>query len=575
MARPFRHAVFALLSIAALLVTACGSTSSGQGLAKDQSLTLVVSVPDYVTLDPAQITAQETYAAAARMFDGLVYQDNTDLAIKPDLIDDLPTVANGGISSDGVTYTFHIKKNVKFSNGDPVTANTFAFSIARALNCKVTCTADYYPTTYLGQIAGTQAYYDANNALKSSNQPSKPESDLVGPGKGVEVADPYTLILRQTKPVVAASLFLQMLSYPTGFAIDDKYAQDDPWSSSFSPNWYEQNPPVTGPFKLDSWTHKVKAVYVPNSSWYGPQVKYLKKITEVFNDDTASQFKSYQNNQLDFSYMDTASVPTAKALPDKQFTQVPQLTIRYVAMNYKDPFFSDPKVRQAFAMAMDITTQQHTVWADRNMPSCHIVPKGMPGYNPNLTCLKYDPTQAKKLLQEAKGSDPSKYGTIKFTYQSGNPDRENNATFLVNEWSQALGVTIVKNGLDRKAYLQAVLGKTAQIFEGGWADDYPDPQDFLSLLWSTPQIATGSNNNNASVAAADTLMAQADTDNDTAKRMTEYNQAEQLLINDGAAVPYEQFNLTYVLKTWVKNFTINAGGYVSPYAWGDVQIASH
>jgi oligopeptide transport system substrate-binding protein len=189
-----------------------------------------------------------------------------------------------------------------------------------------------------------------------------------------------------------------------------------------------------------------------------------------------------------------------------------------------------------------------------------ILPPGMPGYNPEVTGLGFDVNQAKELLQAAGYADVSKLPEITFTTSGYAGSAGATLQALIYQWKQNLGVDVQVRQLEPDRYIYNTKSEIDQIFDSGWAADYPHPQDFLDILFST-----GSNNNYGSYsnAQADDLIQQANRTSDPAQSFSLYQKAEQIIINDAACIPIS-FSKNYLLiKPYVKNYRINPLGFAT------------
>jgi oligopeptide transport system substrate-binding protein len=554
-------------------------------LAQNQTLTLPIITTTDPTLDSGAISNTLSYSVMSMVQVGLVGLNNGSLAPIPEAITRLPSIANGDVSPDGLTYTFHIKANLQFSNGDPITARTFAFSLERSMTWEVGLASQFAPL-YLGELKGASAYIQANYANGTavppvpSISPTDPTSGIEGQGKAIYVQDDRTLVLT-LQTAEAATLFFAQLSTSLAWAVDQNYTPADPFQPGFSPTWANANAsaiPASGPFMIQSFTPSQGMVMVPNPHWFGPALT-LTQVTIPFVSDGTTAFNGYQANQYDISPIDTGNIPAAKTLPSGQFHQAKSLTNEYVAMNWLDPFFSDVLVRQAFAETIDRAAIAQSIRGGSAIPSEHFVPQGMPGYDANLTGFGFNPVDARAKLQQAEKQDnvtvPSQ---IVFEYPA-DVTRNAMVSVMINDWNTYLGVNVIPNPKPFTQFLtdvqNSVGNDNVQIYTLGWAADYPDPQDFLTLLWGPNAAAHGLNGNNENPTDAWALMAQADADQNTSERYALYNQAEQLLVNEVAGTEIDQSLNSYVVKPWVAGYTLSAFGFVAPNAWANVQIQAH
>ena len=559
------------LALMGMLMVACNTTNPTQpDITKKappykQVLVLPeVGISDIKTFDPALSTDSPSIQAIDNVFTGLV-QLNDKLAVVPQL------AASYSKSSDGLTWTFKLKPNLKFSDGTPLTSQDVVYSIDRALQPAV---KSYTSSIYLGLIKDS----DKLNAGKIKT--------IIG--DSLLAPDPNTVMIITNKK---ASYFLDALSYSCSYVVEKSLV--DKYGAHFTDHLNEGG--GAGPFKVSEYTHGKQIVFVPNPNYYGPKPQ-LTKLVYPFYNKADSMYAAYQAGQVDLTGILSANLAEAKKLPNNQYHQVPQLWINYYTMNYLVKPFDNIKIRQAFALAIDKDLIAHRVWKDIVIPTNHIVPKGMPGYNANLTdpegvaSTKGDPAKAKALfqqgLQEEGWTSLAQIPTIKLTYPGGSQDQDNEVAALIQMWQKTLGISVKPNPEDfNKLLLDMVAAannpKGLQFWNTSWSADYPDPQD-----WTTLQFDKGAPNNtmnygqNSTAEAAQQQQVQqqleaADVNPDQYARLRAYNQAEQLLVNDVAWLPVNQVTRSLVVKPYVKGLVFNSSGFTPPDDWGAVYIAAH
>ena len=558
------------IALIGMLFAACGGggTPSNQGSSKapasQQIFRFPLPVADIATFDPALTSDLYSAQAIDMVFTGLVSL-NDQLQIKPQLASSWDT------SSDGLTWTFHLRPNLKFSDGTPLTSTDVVYSINRAVEPATNSTVGPYYLSLLKDL----------NLLTSGKIKTLIGDSLLAP-------DPNTVVIKINKP---ASYFLNALSYPTSFVVEKKLI--DQYGKSWTDHL--ESGGGDGPFVVQSYNHSKEIDFVPNPDYYGPKPQ-LQKVIYPFYKQTDTEYRSYQVGQLDTAGVPTADVASAKALPNNQFIQVPQLSIDYIAMNYMVKPFDNIAIRQAFDLAINKDLIASSVLKGTVIGTNHIVPKGQPGYDPNLTGpdgvqgTSGDVTKAKALLQQGlqqEGwSSVSQMPPVIMTYPSGSADLDNVMAVLQQEWQSALGIKVTLAATDFNKMLNEINAATnnakgLQMWNIGWIADYPDPQDWTTLQFckgcaqnsfnygqnSTPQAAAQQQVQNQ-LEAADVMP-------NGAARYAAYNTAEQSLVNDVAWLPLNQALTTAVLKPYVKGFTFNAQLLTPPDDWGSIYIASH
>ncbi|HCI80176.1 MAG TPA: peptide ABC transporter substrate-binding protein, partial [Ktedonobacter sp.] len=259
-----------------------------------------------------------------------------------------------------------------------------------------------------------------------------------------------------------------------------------------------------GPFVVKTYSHGKEIDFVPNTNYYGPKPQ-LKEVRFVFYKQADTAYRAYQASQVSQAGIPSTDLAAAKQLT-AEFHSIPQLWIAYYAMNYLTKPFDNIKIRQAFDLAINKNTIAHDVYKDTVIASNHIVPKGMPGYNQNLTgpdgaTTAGNQTEAKTLfqqgLQEEGYSSVSQLPTITLTVATGgSADVRNEVAAEQQMWQSTLGVSVKVNDEDFNKLLSDITAATnnpkgLQFWGIAWIADYPDPQD-----WTTLQFANGAPNNN-------------------------------------------------------------------------------
>ncbi|WP_052888549.1 peptide ABC transporter substrate-binding protein [Thermogemmatispora carboxidivorans] len=556
-----------LFSLFVFLLTACGggtqTTSTQKAPASKQVLVYPeAGVNDIATFDPGLSTDLYSIQAIDMVFTGLVQLDN-NLVIQPQLASSWQT------SADGLTWTFHLKPNLRFSDGTPLTSADVAYSIDRALQ-----PAEHSTTApiYLALIK---------------------DADLLQKGKiktiigdSIQIPDSNTVVITIKKK---AAYFLDALTYSCSYVVEKKLI--DKYGKSWTDHLDEGG--GAGPFKVQSYQHSKQIVFVPNPYYYGPKPQ-LQKVTFPFYQKVDTAYQAYRAGQVDIAGVPSSYVDQARKGND--FHLAPQLWINYYTMNYLVKPFDSINMRRAFALAINKDEIVHAVWKDIYIATNHIVPKGMPGYNSNLkgpdgtTSTAGNPTMAKQYLEAGLKDEGltsvSQLPPITLTYPSGSADSDREATALTQMWQRVLGITVKVHAEDFNKLLDDIVAATnnphgLQFWGIAWIADYPDPQDWLTL-----QFDAGVPNNNmnygqnhspdaAQQQATQKLMEQADAMPNGPARYQSYNQAEQQLVNDVAWLPMEQVQAPYVVKTYVHGFFYNPQQLIPPDYWSQIYITQH
>jgi peptide/nickel transport system substrate-binding protein/oligopeptide transport system substrate-binding protein len=316
-----------------------------------------------------------------------------------------------------------------------------------------------------------------------------------------------------------------------------------------------------------------------NPNWWGLSQGKKPTLTEIdFTEfksgDTA--YAAYQAGQFDIGFPTTQLLAQAKTQPD--FHQVGTLTYYGINFNWQKPPFNNLDARTAFCLAINRDQLNSAILKNAVSPHWNIVPKGMPGYNPSttgpdgVTATAGDQAKAKQHWQTYQSSAGGAAPAITYLYVSGSTSQQQLAEALQSQWQQALGVNVTLKGEDFNTYLSDSNTGNFIATRFGWIADYPDPQDFLTLLFDTNAQY---NSQKASVPQADTLMRGADTNSNQSARMQAYNQAEQLLVNQVATCPLYQGINFYQVRSYVNNWLQDAAGSTPNDNWVATTISNH
>lgn len=518
-----KKAKYLTLVLIALLV-ATSVLSTGCSIGKKPVVLRLNAVSEPVSLDPATTTAGTEIRIINQAYNGLLTQDQTGKL--------LPVLADSWkVSDDGKTYTFTLKKGVKFQNGREVTADDFVWSITRAL---AKDTKSSTAMLYLGDIVGAK---DLNDG----------KTDKLA---GLSAKDKYTLEFKIDAP---KSYFPAKLTYPTAYVLAKEEVQK-------GANWVEGNKAGAGPYILEKWTHKDKVVMKAWDGFYAGKAK-IPEIDWLMVTDENTALLMYKNGELDV--VDVPALEYKKIKADatlsKELVEQGQSYVSYLALNqgaYAP--FKNVKVRQAFAMAVDKAALVKVLYDDTKKVAQSFVPPGIPGFDPSFKGLPFDPAKAKQLLADAGYKDPSKMPKLVITYNTRSATAPKEAQFYQAQWQQNLGVPIDLLGKEGGAYTNDVFaGNVIHVFIGGWGADYLDPQNFLSGLFAS--TSTRSKRVGYSSKAFDDVALKADVEKDQAKRLTMYQQADKILVDDDAAVVPIYYNQwMYLVKPYVKGYQRSA-----------------
>ncbi len=483
-------------------------------------------------IDPNRASWAQELSVIRQCFQG-VLGFNQDLTLRAETATQIPSTGNGGISSDGKTYTFKLKNNVTWSDGKKVTAKDYVYSIKRMLSPEI---AADYASFYYG-IAGAEAY----NGGKGS-------ADAVQ----VKAVDDYTLEIKLTE---AQPTFLQIMalwpSYPVRQDIIE--SKGEQWTEP--PNYIGN-----GPFILSEWVHQDHLTFKPNPNYWGTKPK-LTEITMKDVADVNAELASYRNGELDFSRVPPGTESTFMNDPDLH--RYAELTTFAWRFNLKVAPWDNINVRKGISCAVDRVAFVNQVRSGVGKPAWSWIPPGMPGYDANLgKDFDFNITNAKKYLADAGYTDLSKLPQIKFQY-ADSAGNKTIAQFLQGQMKDNLGINLVLEPMESKAFSTLVNNKQYSSSFYGWGADYPDPENWLPELFGT---TAGNNKQNYSNAQFDAKVAAAKTELDNTKRLQLLDEAQKIVVADSPNCWMYYRERFFLMKPYVKGtkFTGQDGGL-----WGD------
>ena len=582
--------VFGLGAVATLVMVACGGGGgTSSNLAADQTLKFPI-LGDFGTLDPAVADAETDSEIQQNMFNGLVKFDN-NLNVVPDIATSMPTV-----SSDNLTYTFKLRQDVTFSNGDKVTSADVLYSWNRAAA---------YQGSYATNLAAIDGYdkVSANTvnggaaleALLEKNDPSVTLSGLKAP-------DPYTVQAKLSSP---AGWFLSAIALAgtTGQLVDKNVVKTDP------DNWW--NKPATaigtGAFKMTGYVPKQSVDFQAVDNWWGTPKPTLKKVHIDILGNAHSAITAYEQGSYDiYGYGGYSNAPVDDILriqgtanEKAQLLIHPKVRTTWVQFNLvhdskrtaKGPFQCDyvggyavcsgtptadkaKNLRMAFALAVDKAKLATVVCHDIICTAATggLITKGLVGYAGDNSdpLAKFDAAQAKQLL-DANGGAAAVAG-LSYTYDPNNPLNTSVAQFLQDQWQTNLGVHVDLTPVDHSAFIKGYLSGKYALARNGWQADYNHPQDWVDNLWGKivgcPDSGCGSGYDTKAyddaVAAADALpLSQA---------IPKYQAIMKMLEDDAIYIPLYYSQGAFLIKSYVKGAGTNN---FFDYYWDQIQILQH
>jgi oligopeptide transport system substrate-binding protein len=545
----FRFLAVALGAVTFAATAACGgNNSTSETLATDQTLSFPM-VDDVGDLDPAHMSAAVDIDIFRNVFSGL-YKFTDDLKEVPDIASGPPT-----ISADGLTYTFPMRHDAKFSNGDPVKADDFIYSWNRAARIQ----GDY--ASVFAPVVG----YDEVSTGKATAM------------SGLTKTDDYTI---QAKLSAPAGYWYTEVALWTAWVVDQKAVTAGGGDSTWFTN--PTNLIGTGQYKMTARTAKASVDFTAVPNWWGGSTGVLKNVhIEIIADQKAQLTKYESGNFSMIGYANGAITPedliryNADPVLKAQLTLKPLARTDWIGFNLKTGPFAGNDAgkagRHAFSTAIDRAQLVDIACSKGTACSAAtggVITKGLQGYlgdgtDPNV---KFDAAAAKA---EYKAWDPdgSKVKNLVYTY---NATAFNKAICenLASQWQQNLGVSMQCTAQDRASFFAARTKCSYPIFRHSWGADYDNPQDWFDFLFVTGGGSSGSCYSNPQV---DALVKSANTKSLVAG-LAEYKQANQILVDQVITGPLVYYIHANVVHPWVKGVDGNA---LYDFYWSDARILQH
>ena len=537
-----RFIVVALAIAGAVALSGCGGAKSGSDSAVDSKsaqsdgtktgkkiLTIQLG-PDVESIDPALNSAVDGANYILFAFDNLLKMDK-DGKVVPGLAEKYE------VSDDQLTWTFHLRDGLKWSDGSALTADDFVYSWQRLVDPSV---AAPYAQTVLGMVEG---YDDA------IGRPDADGNTTVDPDPTklkVEAPDEKTLIVHMAKPT---PYFDKLAAFVSLSPVKKDVVEANPDGWSIDPKTYIS----TGPFKLTGWEPGSYLMFEKNENYWDADSIKLDGIKCLLMQDQNATFSAYESGDaLMIKDVPTQEITTLKDRSD--FHIDPILGTYYLDLNTTLDEFKDPKVREALSLALDRKYISETITAGTYTPASGFVSEGVTDWNgtawqDNITdksaYINIDDhagnlAKAKELLKEAGYENG--VGLPEMVYSTNDASYHKKiAEYLQQAWGE-LGLKVQVNIVEWKSFTPQRRSGNYQIARDGWVMDYNDPSNILELA------LTGNGNNNAKYSNPefDALMEKAATEKDPQTRFGYFHQAEDLMMKDTAMVPLLYYNDFYL-----------------------------
>jgi ABC-type oligopeptide transport system substrate-binding subunit/class 3 adenylate cyclase len=470
---------------------------------------------DPTTLDPTLADDVVSSAKIIQLFSGLV-ELQPDAGVVPDI------ARSWEVLEGGKKYIFHLRDDVIWSDGVPVTAADFEHAWKRVLGDHTT----FSIPRLLYDVKGARAFH--------LGEISNPDS------VGVSALDKFTLAVELEGPT---GYFLHLLANAVSFPVPRHVIElhGEAWAKP-------ENLVTCGSFKLESWQPGESMILVRNPNYHGPFTGNLESVELLLRDlgptTDLEMLELYEEDQLDVVAIESLDMKRVRQKYAGEYRKVPRLITMYLQFDVSRPPFDDARVRRAFVLASDREALVRAARPDCFPATGGFVPPGMPGHSPGIG-LPYDPGQARQLLAEAGYLNGKGFPVVECLTM---PDRIDIGENLQTQWLENLGVKVRWESRERQAFLARLGDQAPHLFILGWRADYPDPDNFMRARIGDSQRQGWQNK------GYDSLVKQAQRSLDQGERMKLYGEAERILAEEAPIMPIFHRSTRLLVKPWVTRF---------------------
>ncbi|BDG32403.1 peptide ABC transporter substrate-binding protein [Parageobacillus thermoglucosidasius] len=521
--------IFALLLLVSAVLTGCGSKgTSGDGAGKNikQEITLnAMSEPP--SLDPALASDTTSGWVIDHLFEGLYTKNQKGEPV-------LGAASDVKVSEDGKTYTFTIRDDAKWSDGDPVTAQDFEYAWKRVLDPKTGSPFAFY----MYYIKGAEEY---NKGKGSADQ------------VGIKALDDKTLQIELNAPL---SYFDKLLTMWTFYPVKKSLVESNPkWAAEAK--GYVSN----GAYRLTEWKHNSEVVIEKNQHYWNKDTINMEKVTWKMVNDATTYYQMYKTGELDL----IATLPTdavAQEKNNKEYKVVPYFGTYMFMFNVAKEPFNNVKIRRAFAMAIDRKAIVENITKSGEKPAYAFVPYGADTPDGDFrevggAYFEENVQEAKKLLQEGmKEEGWSTLPEVTLIYNTAE-NHKKIAEAVQEMLKRNLGVKIKLANQEWKTYLETTAQSNFQMARMGWIGIFVDPTVILDYyLGDSPNNRTNWVNKQF-----DDLMAKAKVEQDDKKRYELLHEAEKILMTDLPFIPVYFYSQNYLTSPKFKGIVYPVNRY--------------
>lgn len=526
--------------------TQAGESAAPGGNTAGGGLDLAVQIgPDPETIDPALNSAIDGNNMILHAFEGLltVDSDNNIVGGQAESYD---------VSEDGLTYTFHLRDGLKWSDGSPITAEDFVFTLKRLADPN---TAAPYAADMLGYVKGYEEAAAGNiDAL------------------GVSAPDEKTFVVELAVPCV---YFSKLMTHGSMVPVQKATVEANGEKWTLTPETYISN----GALKMTEWVPGSHIIFAKNENYWNADKVTLNTLKFVLMEDSNASYSAYQTGEVSMiKDVPTEEIPSLRDRED--FHVDPIMGTYYISFqNQKEPF-NNPDVRKALSLAIDRDYVGNTVMQGIYTPATNFVGPGISDAEDgssfeevtrknnggdffNVADHEADVAKAKELLAKAGYPDGAGFPTVEYMTNDASYHKPL-AEYLQSCWKETLGINMDIKIVEWSSFTPTRRAGDFQIARDGWSYDYDDPSNMLNLMKST----SGNNNGKYNNPEVDRILDEANSTADVAEHYAKLHEAENMILEDAAMAPVAYYN-----DFWLQDPKLK-GVWHSPYGYWFFQYAT-
>jgi oligopeptide transport system substrate-binding protein len=523
----FRSTALALIAISAM--ADCLRADAAFSGERTSALVLRIGNGDEPQdLDPQTITGEPEYRILMALFEGLAEMDPKDLHPVPGL------AQSWEVSPDGLVYTFHLRPNLKWSNGDPLTADDFIQSYRRMLSPSF---ASEYAYLLYNFVRGAREYYDGKLADFSQ--------------VGFKALDDRTLqvTLKHATPYLLKIIAQHWAWYPLPVKVIAKFGAVDQRGNTWT---RPENLVGSGPYVIKSWVAQEKIVVTRNPNFWDAANVRSDRIEFYPTQDLYAEERMFRGGQLDTTYdLPRTKIDGYRRNHADELHVAPWLSVYYYECNVTRPPLNDKRVRQALAMAIDREAIVRRIVRGGEQPAYAITYPGASGYTAKAQ-LHANLDEARRLLSEAGYPGGRGFPVTELLYNTYETHRDI-AEAVQAMWSKNLGIEIRLHNEEWKVYEDAVQHHNYQMARAGWGADYVDPQPFLEIF----ETGNGNNFTAWSNPEYDRLLHAALAAKNDGERFAYYQKMDAILVDECPVIPIYYYTRVYAMNPKMRGYWPN------------------